>query len=59
MLLTLLAQVSQSVVVLALLFIWKLQGKHAIDAKPGSEYKLTVVSSITMTARTCIYGLLM
>lgn len=29
---------------LALLFVWKLQGKHAIEPKSGSEYKLTVVS---------------
>lgn len=38
------AQVSQSVVVLALYFISKLQGKHLIVANAGSEYKLTIVS---------------
>ena len=42
------AQVSQSVVVLSLLFIWKLQKQHFIEPKVGSEYKLTVVSTPTL-----------
>jgi len=38
------AQVSQSVVVLALYFVSKLQTKHSIEPRTGSEYKLTIVS---------------
>lgn len=32
-------------VVLALLFIWKLQSKHAIEPLQGSEFRLTIVST--------------
>lgn len=41
------AQVSQSVVVLALYFVSKLQAKHSIEPRAGSEYKLTIVSYVS------------
>ncbi|KAK9900251.1 hypothetical protein P389DRAFT_207787 [Cystobasidium minutum MCA 4210] len=37
-------QVSQSVVVLALYFVSKLQTRHSIEPRPGSEYKLAIAS---------------